>query len=181
MNDIYTQKRSFRKHVKQLKAAIPGEEKQERSMELFAQLERYPVFQQATLLMAYWSMPDEVYTHAFVERWYKHKTILLPVVKGDVLELRQFEGKARMKPGDRYGIPEPVGASFTRLEELELIIVPGVAFDEQYNRLGRGKAYYDGLLKNTDAFKVGVCFQEQFFSEVPHDENDVKMDLVITG
>lgn len=61
-----------------------------------------------------------------------------------------------------------------------MIIVPGVAFDNNNNRLGRGKAYYDKLLKESKSYKVGVCFDFQLIEEVPVDEYDIKMDLIIS-
>lgn len=56
-------------------------------------LEEHPRFRQAKTLLLYYSLPDEVQTHDFVERWSKSKQIILPVVKGDELELRQYTGK----------------------------------------------------------------------------------------
>ena len=129
--------------------------------------------------MAYWSMPDEVFTHDFVLKWFNEKIMILPVVKGNDLELRVFSGIQNMSIGEAYDIEEPVGETFTRINEIDIIIVPGVAFDKNNNRLGRGKAYYDKLLKQTDAFKVGICFDIQYLENVPVDQHDVKMDLVI--
>jgi 5-formyltetrahydrofolate cyclo-ligase len=124
-------------------------------------------------------MSDEVFTHDFVLDQASNKTIILPVVKDDELELKVFSGLENMVVGKAFGIEEPVGESFKRLDEIDLIIVPGVAFDKMNNRLGRGKAYYDKLLKQTKAYKVGVCFDFQHIDHVPVDQFDVRMDLVI--
>lgn len=59
-------------------------------------------------------------------------------------------------------------------------MVPGMAFDADGNRLGRGKGYYDRFLALVpDAYKIGVCFPFQKFPAVPVDDNDVKMDIII--
>lgn len=73
------------------------------------------------------------------------KQILLPVVTGDDLELRVYTGPGDLATG-AYGIEEPTGALFTDYDAIDFIVVPGVAFDRNGNRLGRGKGYYDRLL-----------------------------------
>ena len=85
-----------------------------------------------------------------------------------------------MLAGSAFEIYEPVDLFTDSLNSIDFIIVPGVAFDNQKNRLGRGKAYYDKLLKNTKAFKAGVCFGFQLLDSVPVNSFDEKMDLVIT-
>ena len=87
-----------------------------------------------------------------------------------------------MKAGESFGILEPVGELYTDYDSIDMIVVPGVAFDRQGNRLGRGRGYYDKILKETRAAKkVGICFDFQFVEEVPVDELDVRMDLVVHG
>ena len=125
-------------------------------------------------------MSDEVFTHDFIQKFYKTKKIILPVVDGENLILKEFTGVSNMTEGVSYGIMEPAGETFTEIEKIDLIITPGVAFDKSGNRLGRGKAYYDKLLKSTNAFKVGVCFNFQFLDWVPTDMHDIKMDLVLS-
>lgn len=178
--DIYQQKKELRKKVKLLKQEFSMEEKKQLGNAIFKTLESLSVFQKATVIMAYWSMDDEVYTHEFIQKWSQEKRIILPVVKGDELELKEFTGVEQMEPGEQFGIPEPVGFLFKALEEIDLILVPGVAFDKNNNRMGRGKAYYDKLLRNSNAYKIGLAFHFQIFEEIPFDELDVKMDLVIS-
>ena len=78
-------------------------------------------------------------------------------------------------------IPEPVGPEYTTLEKVDMIVVPGVAFDRKRNRMGRGRGFYDRLLKSTpNAVKVGVAFDFQIFDAIPVEPFDVPMDVVIT-
>lgn len=80
-----------------------------------------------------------------------------------------------------YGIEEPVGEAFTDYTSIDLIIVPGVAFDCKGNRLGRGKGFYDRLLPQiSSAYKVGICFPYQLVKEVPAEVFDIRMDEIIT-
>ena len=64
--------------------------------------------------------------------------------------------------------------------KIDLIIVPGICFDKANNRLGFGKGYYDKYLANKNIKKFGICFKEQLLDDIPTDNNDIKMDLIIT-
>lgn len=178
---IMDEKKALRIEIRQLKRACPLEERRRKSLSVWEAVERDEVFQQAETVLAYWSMDDEVYTHDFVKRWAGSKTLLLPCVKGDELELRYFDGEERLQPGEGYAIPEPVGELFTDWGKIDLILVPGVAFDKFGNRLGRGKGYYDKVLKQTGAYKLGVCFDFQLVERVPVEPHDVKMDRVVAS
>jgi len=177
---IDQQKKEIRKLIKQKKLEYSLEEKKQKSKIIFNQVEEIPEFRNSKVIMAYWSMPDEVYTHDFVLKHFGNKEIILPVVKGDVLELRRFTGMNNMIKGESFGIEEPVDNEFLLEDKIEIIIVPGVAFDNNNNRLGRGKAYYDKLLKKSQALKIGVCFDFQLLEQVPVDQYDVKLDMVIS-
>ena len=178
---IMDEKKALRIEIRQLKRACPLEERRRKSLSVWEKVERDEVFQQAETVLAYWSMDDEVYTHDFVNKWAGSKTLLLPCVKGDELELRYFDGEERLQPGEGYAIPEPVGELFTDWGKIDLILVPGVAFDKSGNRLGRGKGYYDKVLRETGACKVGVCFDFQLVERVPVEPHDVKMDRVVAS
>lgn len=123
-------------------------------------------------------MEDEVYTHAFIEKWSQYKHIVLPAVVGDDLELRSYSSPNDLSAG-AYGIMEPTGVSFYDYATIDLAIIPGVAFDASGSRLGRGKGYYDRLLPKLTAQKTGICFPFQFVEEIPAEEFDVRMDNVI--
>ncbi len=148
---------------------------------IMAAVERLPSFLSASIVLSYWSMSDEVYTHDFVERWYREKIVLLPCVIGDDLVLRQYRGMSSMHAGPQFGIPEPTGPLFSDTASIEMIVVPGMAFDRNGNRMGRGRGFYDRLLKTTPhAVKVGVAFPFQMFDQIPIDNFDVPMDVVIS-
>jgi 5-formyltetrahydrofolate cyclo-ligase len=75
---------------------------------------------------------------------------------------------------------EPVGALFTDLALIDVVLVPGVAFDAQGHRLGRGKGYYDRFLQSvSDIKKIGVCFDFQKVESVPAEAHDVVVDIVV--
>lgn len=177
---IDNKKKEIRKHIRELKKQYSFDRKKVKSKQVFNQIEKLDKFKKSKTIMVYWSMSDEVYTHDFILKYFNDKEIILPVVKGESLELKKFSGLNNLTKGESYGIEEPSGKVFCCPENIDLIIVPGVAFDKKRNRLGRGKAYYDKLLKTTSAYKIGVCFDFQLIDEVPIDKYDVEMDLIIT-
>lgn len=143
-------------------------------------LEKNDAFIRAGVVLMYYSLPDEVYTHAFVEKWSREKKILLPVVKDKTeMEIREYTGKSDLKEG-AFHIWEPSGTLFTDYDKIETAVIPGIAFDEEGHRLGRGGGYYDRLLPRLKAYKLGVCFPFQLLDEIPHETYDVIMDEVIT-
>ena len=174
-------KAEVRKRIRELKRAVPAAEKQRRSNVIMHRLEHNVDFAAAQVALLYWSMADEVQTHDFVNRWYKEKTILLPCVQGDNLLLRQYTGPQCMVSGEQFGIGEPTGPVWDDLNAIQLIAVPGVAFDKDGNRMGRGRGFYDRLLKQApNATKIGLAFDFQMLDAIPTEPHDVCMDHVLT-
>ncbi len=144
-----------------------------------ALLEEDPLFRQAHTLLFYHSLPDEVNTTAFIEKWYQAKELLLPAVKGEELELHRYTGPEKCRTG-AFGIIEPHDSLFTDYEWIDLAIVPAMAFDLAGNRLGRGKGYYDRLLPRLSCPKVGLCFSFQLLDQVPAEPFDVPVNRIFT-
>ncbi len=178
--DIQEEKKILRKYIKQLKANISVEEKQQQSKFIIKTIEDSIEFRNSKIVMAYWALNDEVSLNDLIIKWHNQKTILLPCVIDEILVIRQFIGIDSMKIGSNYSILEPTGPIFNEIEKIDLILVPGIAFDINNNRMGRGKAYYDRFLTQTKAIKAGICFNFQLFDKVPYDDFDVKMDTVYT-
>lgn len=173
------EKKEIRRQIRELKKNYSLEEKKKNSELIWARVEQDEHFKRAQIILAYWSMDDEVFTHDFVCKWAEKKIILLPCVRGEELNIRYFDGREKLCPGEGYAIPEPVGKLFTDLDKIDMILVPGVAFDCSLNRLGRGKGYYDKILKQTSAYKLGICFDFQMIAQVPTEEHDIKMNQII--
>lgn len=138
-------------------------------------------WQKASTLLLYYPLPDEVDVRPLVwEAYEEGKRVLLPVCKGEELELRLYEGESSLKEG-AYGIMEPTGPLFPegRYTEVQLAIIPGMAFDREGHRLGRGKGYYDRLLpKLAKARLKGVCWPFQLLDEVPSEPHDIRVQEV---
>ena len=177
---IDEEKKRIRREIRGLKNTISLEEKTSRSIAILEKVEQLPEFIEAKTVMLYWAMADEVQTSEFVIKWSTSKRVILPCVNGNELDLRVFRGEEDLIMGENFGIPEPSGELYTDYDEIDLILVPGVAFDVENNRMGRGKAYYDKLLSSIKAFKLGVCFDFQLLQSVPTDEHDIKMDRIVS-
>jgi 5-formyltetrahydrofolate cyclo-ligase len=180
MSDLSTkdkEKQAVRALIKARKQQLSKEEKVRLSEIIMQKIEQCEPFRTARSVLCYWSIADEVQLSALIEKYAEEKEILLPVVKGDVLEVRKFTGKENMRPG-AFGIPEPVGEIYTG--NVEVVLVPGIAFDADGRRLGRGKGYYDRFLSTTNAYKIGVGFRLQMVALIPSDWWDIFMDEVVT-
>ncbi|MBR1798877.1 MAG: 5-formyltetrahydrofolate cyclo-ligase [Bacteroidales bacterium] len=167
--------------MRERKRQFADSEKELRSAVVMRRLEAEPHFAAAQTVLFYWAMADEVQTQAAVQKASEHKTVLLPCVDGDDLRLRQYTGTSSMAVGEQFGIGEPVGDEFTDLEKIDVVVVPGVAFDRDYNRMGRGRGYYDRLLRRMPhAFTIGVAYGFQMVDHVPTDDHDIALNLVIS-
>ena len=173
------EKDDIRKRISEKKREFPESELNALSSVIMKRLEDNVVLKCAKTVLMYYSLPDEVFTHDFIDKWSKEKTILLPAVKGDDLELKVYTGRECMLKGC-FNIYEPQGEAYNALTTIDVAVIPGVSFDRNGNRLGRGKGFYDRFLKKLNTFKIGVCFGFQLNDEIPHGEHDVAMDEVWT-
>jgi len=174
-----SKKKFLRNKIKERKQEYSFSELTGLSNELFDRLEQEPFFRNASTIFIYHSLSDEVQTHSFIKKWKDKKKFLLPVVKGDYLELRYYTDNHLLCEG-RFGIKEPTGETCIDYSVIDLAIIPGVSFDLSGNRLGRGKGFYDRLLLKVDCMKVGICFAFQLVNQLPCDDHDIRMDIVIT-
>lgn len=174
-------KLELRRYIAKLKKQVPLAERKALSKRIMDRLEQNDAFIRAEVVLMYYSLPDEVYTHNFVDKWSREKKILLPVVKNKTqLEIRCYTGKSDLREG-AFHIWEPSGELFTDYDKIETAVIPGVAFDEKGHRLGRGGGYYDRLLPRLRAYKLGICFPFQLLDNIPGEAYDIMMDEVITA
>ena len=168
----------IRKAVKERVAAMSETDKQTEADVLFSYLENLEQVRNSKKILLYHPMTDEIDVMKAVRKWAETKEIYLPAIEGDDIVIRQYKSEQDLKIG-KYGILEPVGAVLDNPEEINLVIVPGRAFDIRGYRLGRGKGYYDRLLPKMRAIKIGVCFDCQYIFRVPAEEHDIPMDYVV--
>lgn len=175
-------KSELRKIVRQRKGEFSQKQLEELSLDVVNKLKSNTHFRNAQTVMLYSSLPDEVDTRQLLKDTLNEgKTILLPKVTGETtMELRTYRGDADLSIG-YFDIMEPSGLPFTDYDKIDVAVIPGMAFDQRGNRLGRGKGYYDRFLSKlpTHIYKIGVCFDFQKFEIIPASPTDVAMDIVI--
>lgn len=148
------------------------------SEQVMERIEQLHCFRHARVVMFYYPVHHEVDLRPLLDKYKDEKTILLPVTHHDYIELRQYIGADNLKKG-HYGIPTPQTATYHG--KPDLVIVPGLAFDKDLVRMGRGKGYYDKFLRKLGKVtKVGVCYDFQICDNVPWSWHDVRMDKVLT-
>ncbi|MGA2775167.1 MAG: 5-formyltetrahydrofolate cyclo-ligase [Candidatus Omnitrophota bacterium] len=144
---------------------------------------RTKVFRKAKIVMFYIAFKGEVETEEMIkEALNLGKIVTVPVCKPHKLALEPciLDNHANLKRGP-YGVKEPVEERCLPLSALQLVIVPGIAFDKKGNRLGRGKGYYDRLLQKLPRTiqSIGLAFDFQILSSVPSHAHDVAVGRVI--
>ena len=145
-----------------------------------------PAYRSAEVVLWYVSMPSELATAPAIEAALADgKQVAVPWCDGEELGLWRLESMAELEPGT-WGIPEPPPARREDPERriapeaIDLVVVPGLAFDLRGRRLGHGKGYYDRLLVRSPAVRAALCFDAQVFPEVPAGPRDAVMDWLVT-
>jgi 5-formyltetrahydrofolate cyclo-ligase len=166
-----------------LRLKIQKEEDRRRKSKIIKEkLFRTQIFKKAKRVMFYISFDGEVNTKEMIKEAVRlGKIVAVPVCqKNRRIKPARLDKRVKLKKGP-YGIGEPVIKRFLDLEALDLVIVPGVAFDRKGNRLGRGKGYYDSFLKKlpNKAASIGLAFAFQILPCIPATRRDVSVDRVI--
>ncbi len=160
---------------------LPPDQRGEKSARICAAIAALPQWQCARTVALFAPQPREpdvelLWTHAF------GKVICYPRVGTDGLSLYTVESLYELQPG-QWNLREPVAdpARLILPADVDLILLPGVAFTRVGARCGRGGGYYDRLLASLAArtCKVGVCFALQIVDELPTESHDVGVDFVI--
>ena len=179
MND----KQELRKEVRRKKQSCPKEQLEKWSQAVCHLLEQTEEFQNAETVLLYYALPDEVDTTPLIRKYAGCKQILLPVVCGDDLVVRRYQNEQTLSVENPLGIPEPEGEDINLSKtNIDLVVVPGMAFTANGCRLGRGKGYYDRLLPRIPAaYKLGLCFPFQLLDQIPAEAHDIPMDEVLAA
>lgn len=154
----------------------------EASQQIADRLRRHEVFNAARTIALYKAIAGEVVLESlFPVCWAAGKQTCIPIYNAErnVYEMARISEETRFNIGN-YGIQEPVSPSLVSMEEIDLVIVPGVAFDAAGNRLGRGGGYYDRLLAGFTGVSIAVAFDFQIVPEIPCDSRDIPVDGVLT-
>jgi 5-formyltetrahydrofolate cyclo-ligase len=142
-------------------------------------------FRRAQIVMVFLSLPGEIDTTSLVLRsWQEHKRVLAPRVSWE--QRRMMPTEIRSLTTDlvetAMGLREPVSGAPIPIGIIDLVIVPGLAFDAKGNRLGRGRGFYDRFLAHPEfqGTTCGLACEEQYLAEVPVDSLDRPVSMLVT-
>jgi 5-formyltetrahydrofolate cyclo-ligase len=172
-------KHEIRKTIRAQKKELGKDKLLAMSLPITELIESNKQYQDAPIVMLYHPLWDEVDVRPLFDRALASgKRVILPTVKGDDIIPVEITSDTQWVVGD-FDILEPVAEPYQG--NIDLIVIPGVAFDLSLNRLGRGKGYYDRFLAHhPNAYRLGVCFKFQMVDEVPTEPFDLPMHELIT-
>jgi 5-formyltetrahydrofolate cyclo-ligase len=174
-------KRILRNQVLDLRSKLSSEERKGKSWEIEKRLFSLPEFQESRTILFFASFRSEVETGGMIRRALSGgKRVVLPKVKGKELVLFRITDFDNDVAAGAWGIPEPEKGMPTDLQDIDLIIVPGAAFDELGNRLGYGAGFYDKLLSSYRKATVALAFECQIVPAVPADHHDIPVKKIVT-
>jgi len=176
-------KKKIRKIILEKRGQLSQEEIQKNSKKIMDKVFSLKEFINAKIVMFYVDAKNEVQTReAITKALAMGKRVVVPkTLKGHGLEAVEIKSLDELKPGV-FGIMEPEQKVGIDPQEIDFVVVPGVAFDKNCARIGYGAGYYDHFLPKLrpEVKKVAVAFDIQVLDKIDSEPHDVKMDLVIT-
>ena len=174
-------KKLLRKKFLEMRRAIPTAERDFVSHELIKKFLATDFYCDAQIIMAYASTPEEIQLNELFAACFADKKILaIPFIigKGEMraVEVPNFDS---LEVGD-FNILTVKHGKFIKPAQIDCVIVPGAAFDKNFNRLGLGGGYYDRFLPKTNAKKIALAFDFQVVKSLPIEAHDAKIDVVLT-
>lgn len=178
-------KAGLRKQLQTVLLQIPPQQRVAKSKLACKNLIATEQFQRANTIMTYLSLPHEADTSDLVlSAWQLGKIVVAPRISWQQRHMMPVVIKT-LETGfstDRGGLRNPVSGEPMPFNEIDLVVAPGLGFDKEGNRLGRGGSYYDRFFTHKDlkAVRCGFAFHEQFIDSVPITDRDVPMNLLVT-
>lgn len=182
--ELQAEKKELRSKMLAIRRELKEAYRQKASLRMIDVLCALPDFKEPKTVLCYVSMADEVQIRPLIERWLEAGvTVALPKVTGkgqmEAVTLSSFDD---LLEGE-YGIltPDPEKGEVIPPEKLDLIIVPGVAFDTRGERLGMGAGFYDAYMSRAvNAKRIALAYSCQLVANVPMEEHDVLVHKIIT-
>ena len=171
-------KKAVRQMVRAEIAELSEEVKSTLSDAIFDKICRLEQVERASTVALFVSLSDEPQSASAIAKLSQSKRVVVPRIKGEEMEFYDIsEGLQR----GSFGILEPVATTPVEPNEIDVMVVPGVAFTRNGARCGRGKGFYDKYLSHNNfrAYTVGVCYPCQVVNELPTEEHDKRLDKVV--
>lgn len=180
--ETQVEKALLRRIMCEQRSALDGISRNEASAKVCAQIMQMPCYRRAKTVMAYAAVRGELglapVLHDALERG---KVVALPRCAGPgIMHAYRISGWGDLESGT-YGLLEPKAeCPLVEPAQIDLVLVPGTAFDGAGHRLGQGGGYYDRYLLLTQAVRVGVCYDFALLERVPRGEHDLSIHAVVT-
>ncbi len=159
-------------------------DKEEASRIIAERLYALPQMQEARTVAVYCSTPEEVRTDELIQKLLDEgRRVCVPLVRGKDMVFQRILSSDELTERASFGIREPVydPERIVPGEEIDAAVFPGLAFDEHMNRIGYGGGYYDRYFaRYPSVCRIGVCYGCQLFDELPQDEYDLRMQVIVT-
>lgn len=183
MVNIEVEKNKLRKKYIQIRNNIKN--KKVKSNIITNRVIENEAYKKAKTIALYRSFSSEVDTTKLIEYSIANgKIVCLPKVMDNDLKFYEIGSLSEKFIKSKFGVEEPIGYEFNYIDkrDVDLVIVPGVCFDKEKNRLGFGKGYYDRFLGNTQLNTIAICFSKQILDNglLPITNNDVRVGQIIT-
>ena len=177
-----TAKVQLRREIAEKRKALDGQWQETASARIVENIQTLDAFQSSETVALYMAITGEVNLDAlFFKCRELGKRTCIPIfnASSNIYEMAEVSAKTQYRIG-HYGIREPITPFLVSMDAIDLIAVPGVAFDRTGNRLGRGGGYYDRLLEGFSGFSTAVAFDFQIRSHIPCEAHDKPVDTLVT-
>lgn len=179
--NLHEQKKQLRNEIKQRRSTLSKTDRSKMSQQISQFLHEIPEFNQAKSAFCYISYLDEVETQSLISGFLEQNlSLAVPKImdKTEMLAI-PLTDLSELEP-DKMGILTPK-SSLAVSDSFEIAITPGLGFTEKGDRLGYGRGYYDRwFAKNKVKTKIGVAFELQIVDELPVEETDMPLDILVT-
>ena len=176
-NKIYMERDEIKLSMRVLKNDLSEEYRNKLADDVFSKIENLKEFKNSKTILFFWSKDLDIPTQNYILKWSEKKEILLPSIKHNKLNVKQFVKFHETSKQNSF-IFEPITTPFEG--DIDLAIIPSIAFDSEKHRMGHGKGYYDNFLKFKKTYTIGVGYDFQVIENIPHYWRDLKLNLIIT-
>lgn len=178
-------KKELRKRIQNKRNSLPIWDRKKRSKIIAEKFFGTAYYNNSNNILIFYPFRSEVDVTIIIRHALKNKkNIILPRIHDQELKLFYVDNLKKQLERGAYGIMEPIIGLCrpAKISDIDLVVVPGISFDKNLNRLGYGGGYYDKLLLHIPegVKKIALCFDIQVVDSIPVSEHDIKVDILIT-
>lgn len=179
---VFNMKSKIRKEIRIIRESLTKEEVDNKSKVITEKFLESEEYKKAKIIMSYMSIKNEIDMETINKKILEDgKKLVLPVMIKEKTTIRAVEVDNICEMATMaFGVKEPKGGKEIMISEIDLIVVPGVAFDKNGNRIGFGKGFYDRFLYKTEVKKIALCYDFQIIDEIESERHDTPVEMILT-